>query len=42
MPTLIEERPRASIIPYEKNPRVNGRAVEAVADSIREFGFPIV
>jgi len=30
--------------PYEKNPRRNDKAVQAVADSIREFGFrqPIV
>jgi ParB-like chromosome segregation protein Spo0J len=30
--------------PYEQNPRVNDKAVEAVARSIREFGFrvPIV
>ncbi len=32
------------IRPYEKNPRINDGAVEAVANSIREFGFrsPIV
>lgn len=32
------------IIPYEKNPRFNDNAVEAVANSIKEFGFrvPIV
>lgn len=32
------------IKPYEKNPRRNDKAVEAVANSIREFGFrqPIV
>ena len=32
------------IKPYEKNPRINDNAVEAVANSIREFGFkqPIV
>src|SRR6266850_4507875 len=40
----IYERPIASIQPYEKNPRLNEPAVEAVAASIREFGFrqPIV
>jgi DNA modification methylase len=40
----IELRPLAEIKPYEKNPRVNDMAVEAVARSIREFGFrqPIV
>ena len=32
------------IIPYEKNPRINDAAVDAVAQSIKEFGFrvPIV
>ena len=32
------------IYPYEKNPRLNDNAVEAVANSIKEFGFrvPIV
>jgi len=32
------------IRPYEKNPRRNDKAVQAVADSIKEFGFrqPIV
>src|SRR5258708_33457379 len=40
----IEHRPLASIRPYENNPRLNDDAVEAVARSIREFGFrqPIV
>ncbi|MFH1109480.1 MAG: DNA modification methylase [Planctomycetota bacterium] len=40
----IESRPLAEIKPYEKNPRINDAAVEAVARSIREFGFrqPIV
>src|SRR5438477_13132035 len=40
----IEERPINSIRPYEKNPRLNDGAVEAVVASIREFGFrqPIV
>lgn len=40
----IELRPLTEIKPYEKNPRVNDAAVEAVARSIREFGFrqPIV
>ena len=33
-----------SIIPYDKNPRINEPGVDAVAASIREFGFrqPIV
>lgn len=32
------------LIPYENNPRVNGKAVEAVAKSIKEFGMknPII
>src|SRR5437868_10054581 len=40
----VELRPIASIRPYEKNPRLNDQAVDAVAASIREFGFrqPIV
>src|SRR5262245_2957481 len=40
----VELRQLASIKPYDKNPRVNDDAVEAVARSIREFGFrqPIV
>lgn len=40
----IEQRPLASITPYERNPRDNAAAVEPVARSIREFGFqqPIV
>jgi ParB-like chromosome segregation protein Spo0J len=40
----IELRNIDDIRPYEKNPRVNDQAVEAVAASLREFGFrqPIV
>ena len=40
----IEQRKLAEIIPYEQNPRQNDDAVDAVAKSIREFGFrqPIV
>lgn len=40
----VEMRPLGSIRPYENNPRLNDAAVEAVAASIREFGFrqPIV
>jgi DNA modification methylase len=36
--------PIADIRPYDKNPRVNDQAVEAVAASLKEFGFrqPIV
>ena len=40
----IEERKLADLKPYEKNPRKNDTAVQAVANSIKEFGFnvPIV
>jgi site-specific DNA-methyltransferase (adenine-specific) len=40
----VQLRHITSIKPYEKNPRLNDPAVEAVAASIREFGFrqPIV
>lgn len=40
----IEQRKLADITPYDNNPRVNDDAVDAVATSIREFGFrqPIV
>ncbi len=40
----IELRKTSEIIPYERNPRINDAAVDAVATSIREFGFrqPIV
>jgi DNA modification methylase len=40
----IELRPIDSIRPYERNPRINDLAVDAVATSLREFGFrqPIV
>lgn len=38
------DKPLSEIRPYEKNPRRNDAAVDAVAASIREFGFrvPIV
>src|ERR1700680_1352680 len=41
---LVEMRPITSIRPYENNPRINDAAVDAVAASIKEFGFrqPIV
>lgn len=29
------------LIPYENNPRINDNAVEAVANSIKEFGFKV-
>ncbi|MFB3892001.1 MAG: ParB N-terminal domain-containing protein, partial [Phycisphaerae bacterium] len=40
----VELRSIDDIRPYEKNPRVNDQAVEAVAASLREYGFrqPIV
>ncbi|MCM1297626.1 MAG: ParB N-terminal domain-containing protein, partial [Muribaculaceae bacterium] len=40
----VEQRDIHSITPYENNPRINDRAVEAVAASIKEFGWqqPIV
>src|SRR5271165_6329985 len=40
----IEERDIGTIRPYHNNPRVNDPGVDAVAASIREFGFrqPIV
>ena len=40
----VAQLPIADITPYDKNPRQNDAAVEAVATSIREFGFrqPIV
>lgn len=40
----IELRPLAEITPYERNPRLNDAAVDAVAESIQRFGFrqPIV
>ncbi|HEY7159185.1 MAG TPA: DNA modification methylase [Gemmataceae bacterium] len=40
----VELRPISSIKPYENNPRLNDAGVDAVAASIRQFGFrqPIV
>src|SRR5215467_2844395 len=40
----IELRKISSVKPYPGNPRINDQAVDAVAASIREFGFrqPIV
>src|SRR6516225_4131797 len=35
----VEMRPITSIRPYENNPRLNDEAVDAVAKSIKEFGF---
>ena len=41
---LVELRSITSIRPYENNPRINEDAIDAVAASIKEFGFrqPIV
>ncbi len=44
-PTLaVTLRDVAAIRPYERNPRLNDKAVDAVAASLKEFGFrqPIV
>ena len=40
----VELRPLAEIKPYEQNPRHNDQAVDAVAESIKRFGWrqPIV
>ena len=40
----VTETKLEKLIPYARNPRKNGGAVDAVAGSIREFGFrqPIV
>ena len=37
----IEEMRTADLVPYENNPRNNDDAVDAVAASIREFGFKV-
>jgi len=37
----IENVPISEIIPYERNPRKNDKAVDIVAKSIKEFGFRI-
>lgn len=33
--------PIGDVVPYEKNPRLNDQSVDAVAISIREFGFKV-
>jgi len=40
----VQLRDIGEIRPYEKNPRINDQAVDAVAASLRQFGFrqPIV
>ena len=37
----IIELPVKAIKPYAKNPRKNDKAVEYVANSIRQFGFKV-
>ena len=37
----VKNFPLADIKPYEKNPRKNDSAVDAVANSIKEFGFKV-
>lgn len=37
----IEYRPLNSLTPYENNPRKNADAVDAVAESIKAFGFRV-
>ncbi|MBR0090216.1 MAG: ParB N-terminal domain-containing protein [Lachnospiraceae bacterium] len=37
----IIDKPIDEIVPYEKNPRKNDKAVAYVANSIREFGFRV-
>lgn len=34
-------KPLSELIPYENNPRNNENAIEAVANSIKEFGFKV-
>jgi ParB-like chromosome segregation protein Spo0J len=35
----VELRPIGTVRPYQNNPRLNDAAVDAVAASIKEFGF---
>ena len=37
----IEQRKLTGIKPYDNNPRINDQAVDAVAASIKEFGFKV-
>lgn len=37
----IQEMKVSEIVPYENNPRKNDAAVQAVANSIKEFGFRV-
>lgn len=38
---VVVEKKTSELIPYENNPRHNDGAVEAVANSIKEFGFKV-
>ena len=38
---VVVEKKTSDLIPYENNPRHNDGAVEAVANSIKEFGFKV-
>lgn len=37
----IIDKPLGELTPYENNPRYNDAAVDAVAESIRQFGFKV-
>lgn len=37
----VQEIAITKLKPYENNPRINDRAVDAVAASIKEFGFKV-
>ena len=37
----VKEIPLSALVPYEKNPRKNDSAVDAVANSIKQFGFKV-
>ena len=37
----IIDKPIEEIVPYENNPRNNDSAVDALAASIKEFGFKV-
>lgn len=37
----IKEIKTTALIPYENNPRINDNAVDAVANSINQFGFKV-
>ena len=41
MDIKIIYKPTDKIVPYENNPRFNEDAVEAVANSIKQFGFKV-